>query len=436
MNKLKDDILERVSDRNNAYRDELDKFKESLEQLSTKLAGDTVTLSNYSVDFSSIMDTIKEKLIDNISQIIDSYAIKDLRNVESVNVQFVDKINDRIDGAVINDENDKNTFISNLNNLLNEKYLEIVRIKRTEFFDYEDGNLNVEECINDFITYLNSIYDFSQEKMETLISSYKSDLYNNIRNMFNNINKLYLSVFVDEIIKELSSDDSTYETEQVIVNEPTTLNSENVFTANIPVVPDLPFKMDIPDVPDIDFNVEQNDLKPVDDVQNEGSNVQPMAVPDIEPQVVSTKGKDNKKTYDVDEILKIAKSPVVATTDNTSSDDNYISVTPLNRVEESDVIDSEFDEKEIVNEMISRLKKRLGDINLRQSKYESDEKKVLDDEAFVNELIENARKKKIELDNLEEELNKKENELKERQASLEKKINDIMPFANAVLKEE
>ena len=53
--------------------------------------------------------------------------------------------------------------------------------------------------------------------------------------------------------------------------------------------------------------------------------------------------------------------------------------------------------------------------------------------AFVNDLIESSNNKKVQLDKIEEELNDKENELNEKQSQLEKKINDVMPFANAVL---
>ena len=44
--------------------------------------------------------------------------------------------------------------------------------------------------------------------------------------------------------------------------------------------------------------------------------------------------------------------------------------------------------------------------------------------------------RKEELDKFESELDAKEKELDERQKELDKKINDVMPFANAVLKSE
>ena len=84
--------------------------------------------------------------------------------------------------------------------------------------------------------------------------------------------------------------------------------------------------------------------------------------------------------------------------------------------------------------MIKRLTKRLSLINERQEKYYEEKRKLQEDESFVNDLIESSNRKRKELDDLEEELNNKEEEIKEKQKELDKKINDVMPFANAIMK--
>ena len=144
-----------------------------------------------------------------------------------------------------------------------------------------------------------------------------------------------------------------------------------------------------------------------------------------------------KKTYDVEEILKIAKSPIVATPEETpKKDDSYVSVEPIEVKDEKNNLDAEFDAREIVEEMINRFTKRLDQIDQRKAKYEEETNKLKEDEAFVNDLIKSSKQKKEELDAFEKELDEKEKELDEKQKELDKKINDIMPFANAVLKSE
>ena len=83
--------------------------------------------------------------------------------------------------------------------------------------------------------------------------------------------------------------------------------------------------------------------------------------------------------------------------------------------------------------MIKRLVSRLNEINKREATYDEEEEQIKEDEAFVNDLIESATKKKQELDDFEKELDEKEAEINSKQAELDKKINNIMPFANAVL---
>ena len=175
------------------------------------------------------------------------------------------------------------------------------------------------------------------------------------------------------------------------------------------------FQFDIPTIP------ETNDVKPVTPVE--------------------IKEEPSKRSYDVEEILKIAKSPVVTMPDEKSEDtsldkDEYIQISPIVKEKETETMESEFNEKEIVEEMIRRLTNRLNDINERTSKYESEKEKLEEDELFVNDLIKSSNDKKEELDKFESELDVKEKELDERQKELDKKINDVMPFANAVLKSE
>ena len=86
--------------------------------------------------------------------------------------------------------------------------------------------------------------------------------------------------------------------------------------------------------------------------------------------------------------------------------------------------------------MIKRLTKRLEAINERQAAYDEEKSKIEDDEVFVNNLIENSNNKKLELDKFEEDLNNKEKEIKQKQEDLNKKLNDVLPFANAIMKEE
>ena len=92
--------------------------------------------------------------------------------------------------------------------------------------------------------------------------------------------------------------------------------------------------------------------------------------------------------------------------------------------------------EEIVKEMISRLNNRLSIIKERQKKYDNEKKKIEDDEKFVNDLIETSNVKKEELDKFEKELDDKEEELARKKKELDKKINDVLPFANAIMKSE
>ena len=121
MSKLLSSVLDKVSEDNNTYRSELRNLNKFIDEKTTALIGDVVTISNYTVDFSNAIMNVKDMVTTPISKLIESYAIKDLRSVETVNEQFVDKINDKIETSNINTKEEKENFIQNLDSLLNDK---------------------------------------------------------------------------------------------------------------------------------------------------------------------------------------------------------------------------------------------------------------------------------------------------------------------------
>ena len=177
MSKLLSSVLDKVSEDNNTYRSELRNLNKFIDEKTTALIGDVVTISNYTVDFSNAIMNVKDMVTNPISKLIESYAIKDLRSVETVNEQFVDKINDKIETSNINTKEEKENFIQNLDSLLNDKYLEIVKIKRVPFFNEDGSNEEIEKCINEFISYLKGISNFDDNKLAELMNSYKNDVY-------------------------------------------------------------------------------------------------------------------------------------------------------------------------------------------------------------------------------------------------------------------
>lgn len=489
MSKLLSSVLDKVSENNNEYRVELKSLNKKIDEKTTALVGDIVTLSNYTIDFSNAIQNAKELLIGSFSRTVESYVIKDLRSVESVNEQFVEKINDKIENANITSQQEKDAFIENLNSLLNDKYLEIVRIKRVDFTSIDGTNPEIENAVLEFNNYLSQSSNISLEKLAEILNNYKKEVYSFISTSLSSISNLYLNNFVGEVSSAINAA-LDYEGENVIVS------TEETFTPYIPEIPSIPeievedtnneikettnneveqtMLYNIPEIPVVDVNVqskeeteviaEEPQVVDVPEVPTENVIVNneetqaaspetyameiPMVMP-IEPiQVVEeTENKEQvndpsvkeevRRTYDVDEILKIAKSPVVTMPvyEENKATDNYLSVEPLGK-EEQEVANSEFNEKEIVEEMIRRLTKRLEIINERQAAYNEEKSKIEDDEQFVNNLIENSNNKKVELDRFEEELNNKENEIRQKQEDLNKKLNDVLPFANAIMKEE
>lgn len=451
MSKLLNSVLDRVSENNNEYRSILRALNSTIDEVTTSLVGDVVTLSSYTADFSNTLSESKEKLVNPISRIIESYVIKDLRSVETVNEQFVEKINDKLENADIKSKEEKDSFANSLNNLLNDKYLEIVKIKRIDFFNPAGVNENIEEAIDGFVSYLNGVATFNQESLNTLINDYKSKIYKQVKSALEKISNLYLNNFVSEVSSSLNAaidyDNDSVKEEVKDDFKPFIPDINPIPEA---VVPDAPIIPEIPEVPVMPEVKEQSDNISEINTEDEEKKDDNFSldipsipeVPDVKPVTpVEIKEESSKRPYDVEEILKIAKSPIVSMPEMKkeepiSTKDEFVPVSPITEEKETETMESEFNEKEIVEEMIRRLTNRLNDINERTSKYESEKEKLEEDESFVNDLIKSSNDKKEELDKFESELDAKEKELEERQKELDKKINDVMPFANAVLKTE
>ena len=451
MSKLLNSVLDRVSENNNEYRSILRALNSTIDEVTTSLVGDVVTLSSYTADFSNTLSESKEKLVNPISRIIESYVIKDLRSVETVNEQFVEKINDKLENADIKSKEEKDSFANSLNNLLNDKYLEIVKIKRIDFFNPAGVNENIEEAIDGFVSYLNGVATFNQESLNTLINDYKSKIYRQVKSALEKISNLYLNNFVSEVSSSLNAaidyDNDSVKEEVKDDFKPFIPDINPIPEAVVPEAPVIP---EIPEVPVMPEVKEQSDNIPEINTKDEEKKDDNFSldiptipeVTDVKPVTpVEIKEEPSKRPYDVEEILKIAKSPIVSMPEMKkeepfSTKDEYVPVSPITEEKETETMESEFNEKEIVEEMIRRLTNRLNDINERTSKYESEKEKLEEDESFVNDLIKSSNDKKEELDKFESELDAKEKELDERQKELDKKINDVMPFANAVLKSE
>lgn len=451
MSKLLNSVLDRVSENNNEYRSILRALNSTIDEVTTSLVGDVVTLSSYTADFSNTLSESKEKLVNPISRIIESYVIKDLRSVETVNEQFVEKINDKLENADIKSKEEKDSFANSLNNLLNDKYLEIVKIKRIDFFNPAGVNENIEEAIDGFVSYLNGVATFNQESLNTLINDYKSKIYKQVKSALEKISNLYLNNFVSEVSSSLNAaidyDNDSVKEEVKDDFKPFIPDINPIPEAVVPEAPVIP---EIPEVPVMPEVKEQSDNIPEINIKDEEKKDDNFSldiptipeVTDVKPVTpVEIKEEPSKRPYDVEEILKIAKSPIVSMPEMKkeepiSTKDEFVPVSPITEEKETETMESEFNEKEIVEEMIRRLTNRLNDINERTSKYESEKEKLEEDESFVNDLIKSSNDKKEELDKFESELDAKEKELDERQKELDKKINDVMPFANAVLKTE
>ena len=471
MSKLLSSVLDRISENNNEYRTILRNLNSLIDEKTTSLVADVVTMSSYTADFSNALAIAKEKLSNPISRIIEAYVIKDLRSVETVNEQFIDKINDKLENEKIESVEEKNAFVENLNHLLNDKYLEIVKIKRTNFIDEEGKNDSIESAVQEFYDYIMSNSKIDEVNFQKLLNDYKSSLYELINKSLVRISDLYLNNFASEVSSALNAaidfePSSTLsekhddfkpfipELNPISTNDVTpTAISENDLERNVQKsyislkdIPNVSEASDDANDNDLTVEIPKVDLPQIPQIPNDDSEVL-KEIPEIKPsnQAASSIGEDkeddaHKRPYDVEEILKIAKSPIISMPKEENQNEevktSYAPVTPIVEEKETETMESEFNEKEIVEEMIRRLTNRLNDINERTSKYESEKEKLEEDEAFVNDLIKSSNEKKDELDRFESELDEKEKELDERQKELDKKINDVMPFANAVLKSE
>lgn len=435
MSKLLNSTLEKISENNNDYRKSLRKLNNLVDERTTALVGDIVTNSNYTTDFSSTITVSKEKLVNPMFRVIESYVIKDLRSVETVNEQFIEKINDKIENTTINSKEDKEKFISNLNAMLNDKYLQIINIKRTSFAD-ENGNEHVETAVNDFVDYLKNNNNYDENTLTELINKYKNDVYNLINNTLSDISVLYLNNFVSEVNNDLRS---IVEYDDDVINnniddfKPFIPDINPVTPIDVPYMPSVSFEPELTSVPEVNDNY----LPEQPEFESEVSDIVATQEPILDVVTpLENNVTDNvaKKKYDIEEILKIAKSPVAAIDNN--YEEKVIEPVLTESVKEPETFEIEFNEREIVEEMIRRFTKRLEEIDHRQEKYDEGNKLLEEDEAFVNDLINSAEEKKSELDSFEDELNAKEEELNRKEEELEKKINNVLPFANAVLENE
>ena len=464
MSKILNSVLEKVSENNNEYRAILRDLNVKIDEKTTAFVGDVVTACGYTVDFSNAITLAKEKIVNPVSRTVESYVIKDLRSVETVNEQFVEKINDKIENTSINSKEEKEAFNNNLNHLLNEKYLEIVKIKRVDFLNKDEKNDDIESCVKDFYDSIN--VGNTTSNLDDTFNAFKKELYSVITDTLTKISDLYLNNFVSEVSSALNS--------SVDYNDKLEESAEE-FKPFIPDINPVPEVL-IPSIPEVEVDSpvepELNDIKtdnelivpvieeesneinneplvdneiviPVINDENEEDstlmNVEPISPIEFTEEQVNEMPKEvTKKPYDVEEILKIAKSPIVAMPEikETIKKDDYVNVEPIINEKETDTMEAEYSERDIIEEMIRRLTKRLEEIDERKESYKEEKAKLEEDEAFVNDLIESSNTKREDLDKFEQELNDKEEELNNKQKELEKKINDVMPFANAVLNSE
>ncbi len=423
MSKLLNSTLEKVSENNNDYRKDLRALNNQIDERTTALIGEVVTLSNYTLDFTNAINISKENLVNPILRVIESYAIKDLRSVEEINEKFIEKINDKIENTEINSDSAKEQFISTIDSLLNSKYLEIININRVAFID-ENGNSDIERILNDFVSYLLANGKYDELSLNSLMNTYRNDIYSMISKTLSGINKLYQDNFIGEVKSDLRV---------ALKDEDVLVNSEDEFKPYIPDINPIP-TINIPEVPKFDeAPISNNIVEPVFDSSN--FNEHSSEIKEEKPVVVEEeKPKEEKqytyqKPYDVEEILKIAKSPIV------SNENTYVKP-EVKEEKQEETVEIEYNERELVEEMIRRFTKRLELIDERQEKYDQDNESVSHDEAFVNDLIDSAKKKKEELDSFEKELDEKERELNEKEIDLEKKINNVLPFAKAVMEND
>ncbi len=482
MSKLLSNILENISENNNEYRRELDNLNKLINEKTSSLVGDIVTNSNYTIDFSNTLIGSRENLSSPIEKAVESYVIRDLRVVESVNEQFIEKINNKIADANIKTEEDKSAFIDSLSSLLNDKYLEIVSIKRVDFISEDGKNNEVEQIVSSFLNSLNLSVNVSE--ITNCIEIYKNELYSMISDSLIKISDLYLNNFTNEVMLALKNIDDFSKEEVAVVSAPvmpefpsipempaievpempsmpeinvsseTEVKQEEALPQipEFPSIPEMP-AMEVPEMPAIEvpempsmptieefqspFTPVMPAMPEIPVVENTQEEYAPMEVPVVEPTIIN-EPLENRPTnnYDVEEILKRAKSPIVAEEETKEEESKYLSLKPIEHVNEPEIQDFDFNEKEIVEEMIRRLTKRLEKIKEEEARLADEEQKITEDEGFVNDLIESSNSKKEELDVFEKELNEKEEMLNGKQKELDDRLNEVLPLANVIMKNE
>lgn len=84
MSKILNSVLDMVSENNNEYRGILRTLNSNIDERTSTLVGDVVTMSGYTIDFSSALTGSKERLVNPISRIIESYVIRDLEALKQL----------------------------------------------------------------------------------------------------------------------------------------------------------------------------------------------------------------------------------------------------------------------------------------------------------------------------------------------------------------
>ncbi len=397
MNEVLLGLQEKISENNNQYRDVLDRTNTSLENRTTVLVGGLVTLSNYEADFTQTTNKSNEQLLNPIIKIIEAYCVKDLRNIDNVNEQFLKKISDKLNKIDIDTDDKTIKFVDSLKKLLNGKYLEIVNIKRVPFFNENSDNIDIENIINSYTNILIESNMYNEEKLSELFLEYKNDIYKTIKNDLDSLNKLYISNFITEIEDTLTADIN------VKVNAP----EKNEIEENI--LDDKP-EIIIEKEPEVFIEEKIEKEKPIEELLKN--------IKEEKTEVIV-----NKPAPKIDEIFELTKPKTI---DNTISVPKS-SISTLDKVEEIKIDD-------LLNAMIERLTKRFNEIKNREELIKIETERLTEDEDFLKELLDSTDKKAIYLENQEKLLREKDIELKEKEKSLEEKLNKIMPFAKAVLK--
>lgn len=410
MNDILQNLQEKISESNNQYRDILQRTKNSIENRTTVLVGGLVTLSNYESDFNDLTIKSKEMLSDKIFKVIEAYCVKDLRNVDNVNEQFIKKINDKLNKVELDTDDERQKFVDSLKKLLFEKYLDIVNIKRIPFFQENDDNKDIEDIVNMYTNSLEETNLYNDEKLAALFFEYKEDIYKAIKSDIEDLNKLFINNFITEIEVALS-DNNTIKQETEISNK-TFDEVQQDFYEEMPKIDEIPEPIIYK--PEESFFEEK--VEPVIE--------QPIIEEIKQPVIEEIEKPAYKSNVKIDDIFELTKPKEVS---------NTISIP---RSEISIKEETSVDEDELVGAMIDRLTSRLEKVNQKEKEVEEERKRIKEDEKFLEELSDSTDKKAVSLDEKEQFLREKDIELKEKEKVLNEKLNAVLPFANAVLKSE